>query len=183
MSIKQEKEFERLVPMRSVLGAEFLGLQKELNKQRTAFESCKDRMGYDTISYRRAEITLGRFLDDFIPLIHKANAVLAPSKERLEIAEAKLQNKDRGIVLTRKMTKRIWIVFALERYRLFAKPLKKEFKKYHPGMWKDLLVAWSVFRKEVNRWMYGGQPYDGSQAMAYMIDFQIKCRLMSSIND
>lgn len=183
MSQEQEKYFEKLVPLRSLIGREFLALQSERNKQRQIFESSPQKMSADTLSYRRSEIALGRFLDDMIRAVEKADFSLLGTKEKLEIAEAKAQGDVHGIVLKRKEIKTIWRNFAVERYQLFAEPLKQTFKKYHPSLWRELDEAFKKFELELDRWVFGHQPFDGSQAMSNMIEFQVKCRLIASHND
>jgi len=54
----REKQFEKWVPMKSCLGREFLALQVLRDEERRRFESEKDKMGADTLAYRRSEIAL-----------------------------------------------------------------------------------------------------------------------------
>lgn len=180
-----EKEFEKLVPLQSLLGREFLGLQSARNKEKQMFESANNKMGFNTQAYRLTEMALRKFLEDWYWRVLAAKEKLEGARERLENAEQKVQNNafGHGITLDRRDIQKIWVRFALERYRLFAKPLKKTYRRYHPGMWKDLLACWKEFNREIKKWMFGGQPFDGSQAMSNMIAFQVKCRLIASIND
>lgn len=166
--------------MRSVLGREFLALQSERNKQKQLFESAPQKMAADTLSYRRAEIALGRFLDDMIPRITKANFSLLRTQSRLDLTESKAKDK---IQMSRQDAKIIWHNFATERYQILVDPYKATFKKYHPSLLQELDNKWNVFEKELDRWVFGGQPFDGSQAMSTMIDFQIQCRLLAAHND
>jgi hypothetical protein len=184
MTEPQEKQFEHICPMKSALGREFLALQSNRNKCRQEFESSPDKMAADTLVYRRAEIALGRFLDDMIPKIIACQSKLEDSRENLEIAEEKAQRNTHGIVLDRRSEQIIWTRFAIERYHLaIPKSDRKMFKRYHPQLWKELGEAWQTFRSEIKRWQEGRQPYDGSQAMHNMIAFQLKARLLACAND
>ena len=183
---EDEIKFAKLVPLKSVLGREFLALQTERDKQKLAFESAPNKMDVDTTAYRRAEIALEKFLEAMLPPVMATLLKLENARERLEIAEAKAQNNEygHGIVLDRRSMQIIWTRFAIERYRLaLPKKERKRLKAYHPGLWHDLGTAWLAFRKEIKRWQFGGQPYDGSQAMHSMIAFQVKARLLASAND
>lgn len=183
MSEEQERYFSKLVPMRSLLGREFLTIQAERNKQRQIFQSSPNKMAADTLAYRRAEIALGRFLDDMIPRVEKADVTLLGIQDKLKAIEDKAKDPVRGISLNRQDVKTIWNNFAIERYNFFAHPLKAQFKKYHPSAWKELEESKNKFENELNRWVFGGHPFDGSQAMNDMLDFQLKCRLVAAHND
>ena len=184
MPNEQEKQFEHLVPFKSVLGREFLALQAERNKQRSFFESAKDKMDFDTTPYRRSEIALGRFLDDMIPLVIKGQAVLAESGDRLSVAEEKiLYSPIWGIKADRRSLRVIWMNFAFERVSLALPKPRRQFRIYHPVLWHTLVSLCKKFRDESRRWTYGGQPFDGSRAMHAMIDFQLQARLLGSVND
>lgn len=182
----QERHFERLIPMRSALGREFLALQSERNKQRMKFESATDKLAYDTIPYRRSEIALGRFLDDMIPLVSKHLEKMKTAQVGMDRAEedAKYPLFGLGIRIDRRSEQIIWTRFAIERYRAVIAPdYRKKYKMYHPALWSDLRSAWREFRKQIKRWQFGGQPFDGSQAMHSMIAFQLKARLIASCDD
>lgn len=186
MSEEQEKYFEKLVPMKSPLGREFLALQTERNKQRDIFGACADKMAADTMPYRHSEIALGRFLDDMIPLITKHNQILAPAKAGLFMAEHDAKNPLFGpkLRIDRRSERIIWTRFLIERYRQFVTKEKlKMVRRYHPHLWHDLRQAWREFRKEILIWQSGHQPYDGSQAMHLMLAVQVKARLLASAND
>lgn len=186
MSIEQEKQFGNLVPSKSALGREFLALQAERDKQKLLFESDPNHMACDTLSYRRAEIALARFLDDMFPLVVRYANKVEEARTRIELAEAKAQYADygHGIHLDRRSHQIIWTRFAIERYRFaIQKKDRKRFKMYHPILWKELGAAWQEFRHEIKRWQFSGMPFDGSQAMHSMISFQVKARLLASAND
>lgn len=182
----QEKEFEKLVPLKSILGREYEALKTERHKQKSLFEESLDKMAYDTAPYRRANISLGRFLGDMLSLLHKTLPKIILAKTALEVAEAKAQNNEygHGIELHRRSHQIIWTRFAIERYRLaIPKKERKRFKIYHPELWRELGQAWMDFRREIKRWQFSRIPYDGSQAMHLMIAFQVKARLLASAND
>jgi hypothetical protein len=182
---EQETLFEKMVPMKSVLGREFLSLQSERDKQKAAFEASKDPLAVDTQPYRRAGIALEKFLESTLPLVMAAQLKLQEAKEGLETAEEKAQrNNSHGIVLDRRSIQIIWTRFALERYRaVLPKTERKKLKAFHPGLYQDIGQAFKKFRFEIKRWQYGGQPFDGSQAMHSMIAFQLKARLLGAAND
>lgn len=186
MSQDQEKYFERLVPLKSALGREFLALQAERDKQKMIFESSPNKMAADTLAYRRSEIALGRFLDDMIALVTKHQEKLAPAKLGLAMAEEDAKNPLFGppLHIDRRSERIIWTRFAIERYRI-ALPQKdwKFMKACHPGLWSELRQAWRDFRNEIRIWQRGHQPFDGSQAMHTMIAFQIRARLLACAND
>lgn len=185
MCEEQEKIFERIAPLQSVMGREFLALQTARNKEKNKFEESKDKMGFDTQPYRRSEIALGRFLNDMIPRVLAAREKLEDARESLEIFEEKAQrNNYHGIIVDRKSAVIIWTRFAIEKYRtLLPKKSRKQLKMYHPGLWKELGQSWKEFRSEIRQWRYGGQPYDGSAAMHKMIAFQMKCLSLAVSND
>lgn len=180
MSEIEEKKFEKMIPMQSVLGREFLALQANRDRERIKFESSHDKMGINTHPYRAAEIALSNFLITMIPLIEKSKESLAGAESRIEVFEDKAKEEMR---IDRRSQRIIWTRFTLDRYREIAKPVKKKIRMYHPGLWVDMISAWRDFKKEIKRWEFGGMPYDGSQAMNSMIDFQIKCRLVGAAND
>jgi hypothetical protein len=183
---EQEKHFEHLIPMKSALGREFLALQAERDKHRRIFEIEPHKMSADTLSYRRSEIALGRFLDDMIPLVMDYLEKLKTAGPGLARAEesayqpmwGKPLHIDRGSEII------IWTRFAIERYRAtLPAVLRKKARAYHPVLWKELGCAWKEFRKEIRDWKNGRQPFDGSQAMHLMIAFQVKVRLLACAND
>jgi len=184
--LERETKFLKLVPMKSVLGREFLALQAERDKQKTSFESAEDKMAADTTPYRRSELALEKFLEVTLPLVMAAHMKLDESLPRLEVAQQKAQMgfEKHSIRINRRDEMIIWTRFAIERYReLLPKKSRKQLKAYHPGLWHDIGIAWKEFRQEIKRWQYGGQPYDGSQAMHTMIAFQLKCRYLGVAND
>lgn len=184
MSYEQEELFKKICPMKSVLGREFLALQSERNKQRESFGSSADKMGHDTGPYRRSDMALNRFLDEMIPRILDVEEKLKEAKPKIEIAEHRAQDNKHGIVIDRRSEQIIWTRFAIEQYRLLIpKKSRKKLKAYHPGLWNDLGQAWTAFRNEIKRWQFGGQPFDGSQAMHTMLKFQVKTRLLVAAND
>ena len=186
MSIEQEKQFEHLVPMKSVLGREFLALQAERDKCKLEFEASPDKMAADTLAYRRSEIALARFLDDMLKRILETKPRLDDARERLEIAEAKAQNNSHGhgINLDRRSMVIIWTRFAIDRYRLHvSKDTRKQVKQWHPELWKELGNRWMEFRKQLKKWQFGGQPFDGSQAMHSMIAFFTQAHQIKASND
>lgn len=186
MSAETEKQFERTVPLRSVLGNEFLALQKERNHQRKRFEECMDKMAYDTIPYRRSVITLSRFIDEMLPQIIKYTDDMKQSGEGLNRAEMDARNPlwQGPLIMDRRSERIIWTRFAIERYyAALPKTTRSQLRKYHPSLWTDLRSAWKKFRSDIHLWQNARMPYDGSQAMRSMIHFQITARLAASVND
>jgi hypothetical protein len=186
MSEEQEKHFEHICPLKSALGREFLALQSYRNKCRQEFESSPDKMAADTLAYRRSEIALGRFLDDFIPVVMKYLEDMKTGKIGLDRAEYAAKNPmwGRELKIDRRSEQIIWTRFAIERYRIaIPKKDRKKLRMYHPQLWKELGEAWQTFRAEIKRWQSGRQPFDGSQAMHEMLAFQMKARLLASAND
>lgn len=182
MTEYQEKEFEKIVPLRSLIGREFLALQVERDKQKLLFESSNNKMGYDTQPYRRSEIALGRFLDDMLPRVIDNKPALTRAAEGLARAEANLKNK---CLMDRKSEQIIWTRFAIERLRLKlpSKSVLKKIHSYHPSLCRNVKESWKEFQSELRIWKNGGQPFDGSQAMHLMFAFLMKAGLMVSAND
>ena len=180
MSDKEEKYFQQICPMKSCLGREFLTLSAERDKQKSVFESVKNKMDFDTQPYRRSEIAVSVFLTYTLPLIDNYNRkVPLSSHQNLELMTGRSRPS-----IDRQSERIIWVRFAIERYReLIHTEDKKKYRMYHPVLWKELHDSARMFWKEISKWVYGHQPFDGSQAMHSMINFQVAVRSLACANE
>lgn len=164
------EEFVKLVPMESVLGREFKGLRAHLETRKVEFESARDKMDYDTSAYRRANLALRRFLDEWIPRCQRAVPVLEQrAVERLALLEQ--QSLHNRVEWSRRSEARVWQHYALDHYRKNLPSKIRRVRWYNPNLVHALFKAWRIFRLETRRWKYERIPWDGSRAMHAMIRF------------
>jgi len=164
-------EFDALVPPKSLLGRELKALIKERDRQALAFDSASDKMQYDTSAYRRSSMAIERFLRQWLPRIREANARMADdAASRLAAHQESVLSHNYGITtpVDRRTESRIWMHYTVERYRLI-RPSLARIRRYNPGVISELLMRLKTFRHELRLWKYARIPFDGSQAMASMI--------------
>lgn len=180
-----EEQFVQVVPTKSVLGREWEALKKEREKQQRAFESAPDKMDYNTSPYRRANFACDKFLSEMMPRILKAKELLDDrATNALALAESNALHPRHGISFFRKDEKDIWSHYALERLRKnLSRVQRQKFKGYHPDVYSSVAASLRTFRTELVRWKFGGQPFDGSQAMHSMFQFILRLHLLEAAND
>lgn len=180
-------EFEKLVPIESVLGHEFKLLKENVAKHKSAFESAPDKMDYDTSSYRRGNMAVERFLRDFLPLVRSASRVVTDrALEMLDIQQGKMQStsiEKRRIDIDRLSQARIWQHYALSCYRQRLPRKMRRLKWYNPMLVMSLFKAWRTFRREIQAWKYSRVQWDGSRAMHAMFMFIVKVDELAASHD
>jgi hypothetical protein len=178
-------EFETLVPPRSLLGRELKALLKERDKQEALFDLAIDKMDYETSPLRRANCAIERFIDNWLPRVQSALVrVEAESLVRFNARQDSVLMWEYGTPtpVDRRSEATIWARHALDRFRE-VRPAMRRAKMYHPHVLVELLSAWKVFRHELRLWKYARVPFDGSQAMASMLQFFMRLDLLGAVND
>lgn len=179
------REFEALVPAKSLLGRELKALIIERDTQAGLFEAAAAPLTYDTSPYRRANMSIERFLRYWLPRVLETNLRLADEdtqQERLRATSLLEYEYGTRVPVERRIEARMWAQYALNRYRK-AHPKLYRVRRYNPSLISELLLAWKTFRHEIRLWKYARSPFDGSQAMTSMMQVIVQLDGVNSFND